>query len=187
MQNRDLPCKLRSKNASPDLVLSPPRAITLTSAHLTPLADLGLCVFWMKHFSFFFLACLCKITACIHESNTSSSSHFVCQPPTPNAAVPLCRPRLVFRGPAWGSFCLGATQLHAAPCRPHTTLFSLGLFGGRLGLCGLVFWACLVFRLGFWFFFAFYFLSTKRSRENCKKQVKEEELELKLCLVLSLI
>lgn len=78
------------------------------------------------------------------------------------------------------------TQLHAAPCKPHATLFSLGLFGGRLGLCGLVFWGSLGFLVGRGFF-AFYFLPMKRSSGNGEKQVKEKEMVLNLCILLSLV
>lgn len=73
----------------PDSILSPPRAITLTSSHFTPLVSFGLRLwaFWMKNFDLLFLACLCK-TQSASMSNSSPSSHFLSASLPPQ--MPLC-------------------------------------------------------------------------------------------------
>lgn len=184
-QNRDLPCKPRSKTRK--VCLGPFSSQVNYSDFCSVYAT---CFYWPwtlcvlpETFCFTFSSLPLQNTVSIHEPHFLFLTHFSASLPPPNAAVPVGRPTLVFRSPAWGSFCMGKTQLYTAPCKPHATLFSLGLFGGKLGLWGLVFCGCLV---GF-SFSAFYFLPMTRRRENCEKQAKEEELVPKLCLLRSLI
>lgn len=141
------PASLDLKHAKPDSVLSPPRAITLTSAHFTPLVSsgLGLCVFWMEHFDSLFLACLCK-TQSASMSNASSSSHFCLQASLPQ--MPLCP------WAAWDLFSGVLPGAASAPvphsCRQHPANSTPPCF---LQVYLVEGWGCVVCFFGVvWFF-----------------------------------
>lgn len=174
------------KHAKPDSVLSPPRAITLTSANFTPLVSLGLglCVFWTKHFDLLLLACLCK-TQSASKSNASLVSCF-CPPDShPKYRCACGSPETCFQGSCLGQllhwYNTAARSTLQTTCHP----VFFGFIWWKLGVMWFGFLGLFVFLVGY--FFLFYFLPMKRSRGNVEKQVKEEELVLKLCLLLSLV
>lgn len=173
------------KPTKPDSVLSPPRAITLTSAYFTPLVSfgLGLCVFLMKHFCFLFLSCLCKIQSASTIS-ASLSSHFCLPASHPKCHCALESPKTCFQGSCLGQLLHWYDTAARSTLQTPSHLVFFGFIWWEVGVVRFGFLGCLVFWLVF--FFAFYFLPRKRNRRN-EKQRKEEELVLKLCLLLLLV
>lgn len=118
-------------------------------------------------------------------SNTSLSSQ-LCLPPSHIKYLCACgSPKTCFQG----SFCL-RQLLHWHGTAAHTTLqtlchpISLGFMWWNVGVVWFGFLGLFGFSIQVEFILFYFIFCQKRSRRNAEKQVKEEELVLKLCLLL---